>query len=311
MSVRLVVNTALWAGVNPMDRAELHRVYELGAALHPLSDVTTETKLKDYFGAYAGAERALDILLGNAPQIKIELCIHAARQLRNVISRIEKAHFRDKEGKWKYPENPDQLIGYYSYELRDALQNFEAVFRAEMQAASTYLVPKRGAFSTRDLVDAFERAFLPDLHGTLGDLALSEYRNAGRCFAFGLWTAAGYHSCRAVEAVLRKYYEEMTIKEPTDGKTWGTLIDDLAAETEDPKPNEKTIFYLRQLKDNERNPLMHVRVVLDEQDADLLLGSAKTVMVLMARELIAIESADKDAEPSLGDILGTKIRSNG
>jgi hypothetical protein len=109
-----------------------------------------------------------------------------------------------------------------------------------------------------------------------------------------------------VEAILRNYYQKLTGKEATDGKTWGTIIDDLeAAEVDDPKPNEKTIFYLRQLKDSERNPLMHVRVVLDEQDADLLLGSAKIAMVLMARELQAIEKAESEG-PTLSSILGGK-----
>jgi hypothetical protein len=52
------------------------------------------------------------------------------------------------------------------------------------------------------------------------------------------------------------------------------------------------------LKDSERNPLMHVRVVLDEQDADLLLSSAKMVMVHMARELISLK-IEKEAMPLL------------
>jgi hypothetical protein len=111
--------------------------------------------------------------------------------LRDIISRIERVYFRDDQGKWKYPEDPKLTVGYYARGLRSALQSFEAVFRAEMQAASTYLVPKRGAHSTRDLVDTFDRTFLPGLHPTLGELALNEYRQAGRCFAFGLWTAAG------------------------------------------------------------------------------------------------------------------------
>jgi hypothetical protein len=35
-----------------MDRADLYRVYELGAAIHPLSDVNDATSLGEYFGAY-------------------------------------------------------------------------------------------------------------------------------------------------------------------------------------------------------------------------------------------------------------------
>jgi hypothetical protein len=268
-----------------MDRADLFRVYELGAAVHGLASVTTETPLHEYFRIYIDAEKVLDNLLSASPQLKVELCISAAAELRAVITRIENQHFRDENKKWAYPDNADKLIGYMARRLTSELQNFEAVFRAEMQNASTYWVPKRSTHSTRDLVDAFDRTFLPELHGTIGEMALQEYRNAGRCFAFGLWTAAGYHSCRAVEAVLRPYYCTFTRKEDKEGKTWHALIEDLEKVASDPKPIDKTLFYLRQLKDNERNPLMHVRVVLDEQDADLLLSSSKIVIVHMAREI--------------------------
>src|SRR5258708_16616567 len=291
--------------INPMDRADRYRVYEMGASIHRLSEVTNETALGEYFGPYVAAEQALNAFLGSDPQIKADLCIEAARQLSAIITDIETIHFRAPDGKFAYPPAPDKKVGYQAYQLKAAVQNFEAVFRAEMQVASTYWVPKRGTHSTRDLVDAFERTFLPELQAQLGTVALAEYRNAGRCFAFGLWTAAGYHSCRAVEAVLRPYYRKFTGKQDKEGKTWGNLIEELEAVSVEPKPNEKTIFYLRQLKDNERNPLMHVRVVLDEQDADLLLSAAKIVIVLMTREIIAAD-LERQATPLLQAISGSK-----
>lgn len=73
----------------------------------------------------------------------------------------------------------------------------------------------------------------------------------------------------------------------------GALIEGLeAVPATEPQPNKKTIFYLRQLKDNERNPLMHVRIVLDEQDADLLLSAAKIAIVHMAREVLALTAEE-------------------
>jgi len=287
-----------------MDRAELHRVYELGGAIHRLRGLTTDTSLTEYFGVYIGAESALKQLLSNDPHVKIDLCRDAAVNLQSVIQRIERSRFMDEKGAFVFPEANKKLEHDY-YQLREAFQNFEAVFRAEMQAASTYWVPKRGTHSTRDLVDAFDRTFLPELHPIIGDSALTEYRNAGRCFAFGLWTAAGYHCCRAVEAVLRPYYEAFTGKEEKEGQTWHNLIEGLEQVAAGPKPVDKTLFYLRQLKDNERNPLMHVRVVLDEQDADLLLAAAKIVIVHMAREMINLEK-EKAATPLLQVVAQNK-----
>lgn len=141
----------------------------------------------------------------------------------------------------------------------------------------------------------------------MGETALAEYRNAGRCFAFGLWTATGYHACRAVEAVMRGYYRAHTAKDDAKLKMWGEIIDELKKLVSGPAG--KTLFYLEQIKDNERNPLAHVRVVLDEQDADMLLDSTKVVMQLMAREMQKIRGASLplqipgDEGPSLGDLL--------
>jgi hypothetical protein len=274
-----------------MERADLFRIYELGDSIHPLATVKDGVSHEDFFGLMIAARSTLNQLLGSDPQIKVELCRNAAIEIINQLDFVQRGNYWDDQAnQFKYPDNPQAPIPpWYLYGVRSAVQNFESVFRAEMQAASTYWVPKRGAHSTRDLVDTFDQAFLPEIRGDIGLTALGEYRSAGRCFAFGLWTAAGYHSCRAVEAVLRPYYRKFTEREDTEGKTWGTLIEDLEKVSVEPMPSEKTIFYLKQLKDNERNPLMHIRVVLDEQDADLLLGAAKIVMVLMARELRALQ----------------------
>lgn len=271
-----------------MDRAELYRVFELGGALHPLSSISHTDTLSKVFSIISPARAALSQLLGAAPHARVDLCVPAANELKVTLDAINQEYFVDKAtGKFTYPTDAatKQIDPWNVWSLEKSIQGFEAVFQAEMQTAATYWVPKRGSYSTRDLVDSFERTFLPELHGTIGEAALHEYRSAGRCFAFGLWTAAGYHSCRAVEAVLRAYYLAFTGKDAKEGQTWHHLIEGLESASSDPKPIDKTLFYLRQLKDNERNPLMHVRVVLDEQDADLLLSAAKMVIVHMAREL--------------------------
>jgi hypothetical protein len=289
-----------------MDRADLFRVYELGGTIRsiPLHDGVT---LAAIFGPLFQARTALDTLLGKDPQAKVDVCRAAAIEFKRALDALFNEYFIDKEkGEFTYPDDAKtrEVFQWDLWAVRPALQNFEAVFRADMQIAATYWVPQRGAYGTRDLVDHFERSFLPELVPAIGMQALMEYRNAGRCFAFGLWTAAGYHSCRAVEAVLRPYYRLLSKKEDKEGKTWGNFIDEMEAQAVEPKAGEKTLFYLRQIKDNERNPLMHVRVVLDEQDADLLLGAAKNVIVMMAREIAAIKEPEGEGVASALKIAG-------
>jgi hypothetical protein len=281
-----------WARANPMDRADLYRVYEFGGAIKCLP-FREGVKAAEIFGPLFTARLALEALLGQDPQAKVDVCLPAAREFKAALDALYNEYFHDKEkNEFKYTEDAKtrEVAEWDLWGPRAALQNFEAVFRADMQIAATYWVPQRGAYGTRDLVDHFERSFLPDLMPSIGMQALKEYRSAGRCFAFGLWTAAGYHSCRAVEAVLRPYFCLLTDQEDKESRTWGNLIEELERSVKTPKASDKTLFYLRQIKDNERNPLMHVRIVLDEQDADLLLSSAKNVIVMMAREIDAIKN---------------------
>ena len=107
-----------------MDRAELHRVYELGGAIHRLVGLSTETSLRDYFGLYIGAESALNILLSADPQVKVDLCLDAARHLKEIISGIESRRFFDAKGAFNIPNDAKDTLAYDYYALRETLQNF-------------------------------------------------------------------------------------------------------------------------------------------------------------------------------------------
>lgn len=294
------------AGIGPMDRAEIFRIYDLGANIRPLLSIQDNITVGDFFLPMMNAQSALSQLLGPTPQAKIEVCRGEAQRLWEIIGQIEKTHFNDEKGNWRWPADSAKEVGaFVAMRVRSDAQAFETVFRAELELAATYWVPKRGSYNTRDLVDEFEKAFLPELHSSIGHVALAEYRSAGRCYAFGLWSAAGYHVCRAVESVLRKYFSAYTNKPDAGVRNWGGLIHQLNLLKTEPKPKTNTMFYLQQLKDNDRNPLMHVRIVLNEGDADILLNQAKVVIALMAREMIALEE-EKKATPLLQQIAGGK-----
>lgn len=139
-----------WSKSNPMDRADLYRVYELGAAIGRLDRLTNATQVGDFFGILITAQNALTELLGAAPQAKIELCAGDARALKGRLDEIDATHYRDSSGNLSYPQDGNKTVGpYHVWAVGEALQSFQAVFRAEMQSAATYWVPTRGSRSTR------------------------------------------------------------------------------------------------------------------------------------------------------------------
>jgi hypothetical protein len=119
------------------------------------------------------------------------------------------------------------------------------------------------------------------------DKANVELDSAGRCLAFGLFTASGFHICRAVESVMEDYYGVL-IGEAKQLHSWNEYIKRLQAAIDagiEPMPDRTTVRYLDNLRQSSRNPIMHPRVVLEEADAIGLFDLCRGVILRMAKEL--------------------------
>ncbi len=270
-----------------MNRIDLSSLYLIGAELHPLTAVASgNTSLGTLFLTVLSARGAIDLLLSDSSPVKIDFSRLAAEKLKLEIEGILSQFYRNEDGTLSLKASFDtQIEGWKLFGLKSAIDAFEIVFKTEMQRSATYLVPRRGTFNLSDLVDRAEDTFPDDLKIWIVPKALEEYRAAGRCYAFGLFTASGYHCCRASEAMLRRYYRDFTNEDDGEVKTWGELIKKLEKITEPNKPDSKTISHINHLREHDRNPLSHVRADLNIADADVLLASSKVAISAMAMEL--------------------------
>jgi hypothetical protein len=114
---------------------------------------------------------------------------------------------------------------------------------------------------------------------------MSEFDSAGKCLAFDLATACGFHSLRAVELMILRYLRAFDAK--TDNlKTWFDYVKAVEeAECEGRKPSRKVAQMLDRMRDLDRNPLMHPRDTLDVTQADMLFSLAAITVVEMARDM--------------------------
>jgi hypothetical protein len=181
-----------------------------------------------------------------------------------------------------------------------SLKKFETIFSTEMSELSTYFVPQRGIYSTAALIDSADQSFPPDIFGHVPDKAKADWRAAGRCLAFNLLSATGFHVARAVEATLEVYYQLYTGKTgPLSG--WNDYIQALERVTtkgDKPAPAAKTLAELRQMKDDYRNPVMHPRVTLSETEARILFDNGESLIIAMAEEIKTIRQ-EGGVQPSL------------
>ena len=78
----------------------------------------------------------------------------------------------------------------------------ESVLRSELLVLRAYSVSDKGILSILKLVNAAEEMFSKGVQDRLSEIAKRDVQSAGRCLAFTLPTACGFHIIRALEGVV-------------------------------------------------------------------------------------------------------------
>ena len=148
---------------------------------------------------------------------------------------------------------------------------FEAVLEAELQSIGGYIVTQKSGFDTAAMVENGQVFFNKELESKVPE-AIPDVRQAMRCIAFELPTAAGFHLHRANESVLRKFWDSVTNgKERPSNGNMGVY---LSALRDAGAGKKSTLSQLQSLKDFHRNPLMHPEQSLETVDAAIDLMAA-------------------------------------
>jgi hypothetical protein len=284
-----------------VERINPFAFYDLAQTLSKLGTIPDSSSVNAAFMEVLTANNAANALVGGKP-LALGTSKASAESLLGCITAIMDRHFwsLDEKGQRTIRFPPDNVV-FASWELnayRQALATFETVFREEMREAATYYVPRRGIFYTPALVDTADESFPADLRPFIPDKCRADWCSAGRCLAFNILSASGFHVARAVEGTLELYYEKFCGKKPDDSMSWGHFLNDLEKVKGTPAPDPKTLSEIRQMKDDYRNPLMHPRVVLTEGDARMLFANGESLIIAMAQEIRAV--VQSGTQPSLG-----------
>jgi len=118
--------------------------------------------------------------------------------------------------------------------------------------------------------------------------ASSDFDEAGRCWLFDTYTAAGFHLMRATESVIREYYKVITgVDLPKKYRNWGAYIKNLK---KCPNASLNVIGFLDHMRENYRNPIAHPEHNLSADDAQILFGVCVGAIQMMAAEIKTITS---------------------
>ncbi len=210
--------------------------------------------------------------------VALTMCKPAGGKLLGAISHVIPA---TAKGMATIPE--EKKVDYFqAHNITAGIKEFENVFAAELQALDTYFISQKAIYSTPDLIERADYSFPEEIRKVLPDEAKLDIRQAGRCLAFDLPTAAGFHILRAVETAIRLYYNVVT-KGTASPKTrnWGVYIRVLRKHGADPK----IVSVLDQIRDMHRNPVIHPEVFLSIDEATVLFGVAQSAIVAMAIDI--------------------------
>jgi hypothetical protein len=247
-------------------------VYNLSSELQGLRRIQFDKPLKEARWYLLQAENELNVFLTGSVYIHtIRACVAPGRELLQAIKKLSTE------------ADQERILDFFDvYSVTQSLEKFEAVFTAELNVTTAYLVTKKRGYDTSDLVARAEVLFPAELQEKIPE-CITDIREAGKCIAFEMGTSAGFHILRATELVMRKYWDAVTkgAERPTNG-SMGVYLHEMEQQK---AGDEKVIAALRQIKDLHRNVLMHPEENLTLDDAIALLGISQSAIVAMLREI--------------------------
>ena len=255
--------------------------YALGCAIEPLKNLHHDMPWSDlYMTTWLGV-LGLDKLDDEKfSEVPLKKCAPEARSLIEAAIPITSS---------KEPRTDLGLADMLK--IRWAAEKFEHSLQIELRDADTYYVPPIGIFSTSALLSKAVEMFGDDAALLPAETA-NEFNEAGKCLAFALYTAAGFHLLRAVESAVRVYYDVLSNNAPPPPRaSMGKYLDELLKL---PGVDTDLEAVLRQIKKLHRDPVMHPEVVLKQKDTTSLIGIAHSAI---SKIIEIVESKKETSKP--------------
>ncbi len=251
-----------------MIRISLSYLYEIVASLEPLETLQAPVQFVDVFFPLHRAEQQLQGLIQSSvfSHAFRSSTPHAVKLLEAIQKQTNEMDF-DKE-----------LQRADLFPITHHFTQYKIAFLAELGTFAAYFVTPVGGYDTFSLLDSADRLFPEDLASKVPE-AMFDIAEAGKCLAFGVNTAAGFHLFRATESVLRRYYSHVTGgKAQPKVRNIAVYIN---AMTQSGCGDPKILAALKQISDLHRNPLMHPEDVLTSDDALGIVGIARSAITAM------------------------------
>lgn len=278
-----------------MDRVNLPFFYDLGASVRPLVDFKVEPSTRfDLLISMIHLRTIVGTLVDSSTYSSLAASrTSGARLLESITDCFSWWNATPSEER----TNLDPSADFKFTLVVTRAKEFETVLGAELQTFDAYQITKKGIYSTTDLIEQTENTFSEETKDELSDEVRNDVNQSGRCLAFDLPTASGFHIMRATETVVKKYCSEFGAK--VKQRNWNGYITALKATEASPK----VLAVLEQIRELHRNPTIHPGVVLSINDATLLFSIAQSAITAMVDDILQHRS--EQPQPALQSEQGS------
>jgi len=258
-----------------MKRLNGYLFYQLGYYLKPLETIEEGAKLIDVASNIYFAKAWLDFFLTDRV-ITVAFSKETGYNLLSALAKLVPGQLSViPADKLEY-----ELSWQDVYPIKNSLREFQIVWQTELGKMDTYYISQKGIYSTSDLIERADYVLPIEIADTLSESIRFDLRQAGRCLAFDLATAAAFHIMRALEGVLRDFYCPIFLGTKPKVRNWNGYIQCLKNTGADPK----ILAILDQIRSLHRNPTIHPQEVLTINEAMTLFGIAQSAIVAMVED---------------------------
>ena len=261
-----------------MQRINTSYFYRLATKLIPLRNLSAGKTVLDAWGELYGAQEELNIFLSNTIMPALT-CRSTGDQLFELLTKMTTPMFVETDTD---PNALREIQWAELQELIEALQRFEISLQSDFAVRDTFIVSPKAAYSTTLLAENGDTLVSLSAHELVPNMK-KDLRDAGRCMAFELPTAAAFHLFRAVEAMVVAYGEFVRQKpftQPEKKKGLGGIANILKEKSLN--IDERVTQAVFQLSQLHRNPTMHPEIHISTTEINATLGLVVSVIETVA-----------------------------
>jgi len=187
----------------------------------------------------------------------------------------ELLEFQEKLSKSDSRENGENFERILSkdeaFKLRHIMSDIRVTLDAEANGNLAYIV-KDKRIDVNKLLSDIPGLMSPNVFISLSEIAQYDFKEAGKCIAFELPTAAAFHILRGTEAVLKDYYCHIIKRKRIKIMMWGPMVKHLKERKSKPIPPASLLNKLDDIRFTYRNPTQHPEKIYDIHEVQDLFG---------------------------------------